>query len=68
MAEAIALLWRDSDEEYAPAYCKIDKLKESPARPRVELVVGGGGAITGFARVERDAFDDGPRRHFGGRA
>lgn len=55
MSEGILLLWRESDEERAPAYLKVGKLKSSSARPRVELVRGKGGALDGFCDI--GAFD-----------
>ncbi len=37
MSEAIVLLWNESDEEDAPCFGKVSKVKWSPKRPRFEL-------------------------------
>lgn len=72
MAEAIILMWKESDDEHAECFAKVAKLKDSPARPRSLVVRNGAGAICELRDApKRDAEvvnDDDFRRHQRGHA
>ncbi len=52
MADAVILLWKESDEEHAPTFGKVSKVKWSPRRPRFMVERKHTGAVIGL--VHRD--------------